>query len=361
MQKLVKAFLLTSALSTAVWAMPALSADISAGKEIAAPEASRSMGDVAGPKAKSGPRTAARSEGTSRAPGLDEAASIKNFTIVTRSKNGTETRTEPTGDVLRALKGEKKAEADTAAPKGAADPILAEEGARAVIGQDNRLPVSNSLKYPYVAVGFLDVGHEASQTFWGCSATVIGPSTIITAASCIYNHELEGGWLEMANFWPAINGEEFIPFEPVDWVNMSVFEAFITGYDGTYDSIWPYDVAIIELAQPIGDTTTGWLGFDHYSDLGDFEANLVAYNDDTQPAWGQSRSVCQVTVENSSEYDFLHDCDSDNNWSFGAPLYYYDQGDKTRRVLALNMGGGDMNWALRLYGPILEWMYTVVK
>lgn len=362
MQRLVKAFFLTSALSTAVWAMPAFAQDISAGKEVANPEASRSLGTTTEFAArKSGPRSLVRSEGANRALGLDDAAAIKSFTIVSRSKDGTETRTAPSEEMLKALKGEKKAEADMAAPEGAADPLVAEESARAISGSDNRLPVKNATQYPYVAVGFLDAVNEKQQQNWGCTATVVGPSTILTAASCVYAHEMEGNWMEDLTFWPAINGEANIPFGGYSWVNMYVFEGFITNYDGTYDSIWPYDVALIELDTPIGDTTTGWLGFGDYPDLGDFEGNLIAYNDDV-PAWEQRRGVCSIRVENMSEQDLLHDCDSDDNWSWGAPIYYFDQSDKSRRVVALNMGGfGDANWALRLHGPVYEWMLSTVK
>ena len=38
-----------------------------------------------------------------------------------------------------------------------------------------------------------------------CSATLIGPSTVLTAAHCLYNHEA-GGWQEDMFFVPGLNG-----------------------------------------------------------------------------------------------------------------------------------------------------------
>ena len=66
-------------------------------------------------------------------------------------------------------------------------------------------------------------------------------------------------------------------------------------------------------------------------------------------------------AENISNVDFGHDCDFTGGTD-GAPIYYYDQKTKNRVIIGVNKGpSGDTNWALRIYGPIYQWINTVNK
>ena len=79
----------------------------------------------------------------------------------------------------------------------------------------------------------------------------------------------------------------------------------------------------------------GWLGYTA-NDIGDFQGNLVGYHDD-KPRFTMWRSTCNMLAENISQADFIHDCDSTNGTD-GAPLYYYDQQNKGRIVVGINIG-----------------------
>ena len=226
-----------------------------------------------------------------------------------------------------------------------------------MIGADNRIRVTSTKKYPYDVVGLIETIHTKSNTTYDCTASLIGPKIVITAARCVFDHGLDGNWMDKLTFWPAINGENDIPYGSYDWENMWVFQGFVDKYDGTYDSVWPYDVALIELSDPAGDSL-GYLGYDSYPNIGDFQGNLIGYQSDKE-AWTQWRSVCDVVAENLTDQDFTHDCDGDA-WSVGAPIYVYDSSDKSRRIVGIQEGPlGDANWALRISDPILQWIGTI--
>jgi len=359
MTRLSQVLLLTSALAASAWALPSLADDMAAGKAVDTVEASRDAGGPAfSAKPSKGPAQTRSAGNSSRGVLDDENAMLKAFTLIERSRDGTERKLEPPPAVIDAIKGEKKAENDgKAAPQGAADP--ATEASRDVIGQDNRIRVTSTKKYPFDVVGLIETIHSKSGTTYDCTASLIGPKMILTAARCVYDHGLDGGWMDKLTFWPGINGENDIPFGNYDWDNMWVLEGFVQNYDGSYDSVWPYDMALVELAEPAGDSL-GYLGYDSYPDMGDFQGNLVGYQSDKE-AWTQWRAACDVRAENLTDQDFMHDCDADG-WSTGAPIYVYDTSDKSRRIVGLQMGPlNGVNWALRISDPILQWIGSINK
>jgi V8-like Glu-specific endopeptidase len=358
MNRLSRILLLTSILSAGMGMTASFADDFSAGRSVDA-EASRDIGagDFTAKPSKA-PAMKRSADASSRGVLDDENALRDAYSVISRSRDGTERTIEPGSKVIEAIKGDKKAENEPAAPKGAADPAVA-EASRDVIGDDNRVAVDSTTKYPYDVVGMIETVHSKSGTTYDCTASLIGPSTIITAARCVYSHDLDGGWMDKLTFWPGINGQNNVPFGSFDWANMYVFEGFIKKWDGTYDSVWPYDVAVIELAKPAGNQL-GYLGYDSYPNLGDFQGNLVGYQSD-KPSWTQWRSTCDVVAENITDQDFQHDCDADA-WSIGAPIYAYQASDKSRRIVGLNMGAmGNVNWALRISAPILEWINSLNK
>ena len=89
-----------------------------------------------------------------------------------------------------------------AAPRKTEDPDLGEgEAGRQVFGTDDREQVKNTKTYPFSAIGYLEA---KSKTGYGsCSATLIGPRTVLTAAHCLYNHEA-GGWQDDIFFVPGL-------------------------------------------------------------------------------------------------------------------------------------------------------------
>jgi V8-like Glu-specific endopeptidase len=355
--------LLTSAMVMAVFATtPALAADYSAGKAVDSAEAARSLGgkEFTARQAKPVPSLKGGISTSRSAAVLDPEAAKKAFTVIGRTHDGKDVRMEPGEKVLRAISGEAKPEQRGALdPATTIDPEAGEDStARAVVGADNRIKVSKTTTYPYTTIGYLELKNSAGE-YLSCSAALIGPSTILTAGNCLYNHSQEGGWFDDFTFWPAVNGENDVPYGGFEYDTAYVFEGFITNYDGSYDSVWPYDIGLITLQQPVGDSL-GWLGYWDYENLGDFQGNLVGYHND-KPAFTMWRSTCGVLAEEVYDNYFLHGCDFDVG-GMGAPIYLYDSDAKSRVVVGVNIDGTEeANWALRLDGPIMEWIQEINK
>jgi len=357
MSKTTHRLFCTAAILTALAAAPAFAADHSAGKSVEAGESSRSLGGIEfrNRNAKAGSGIQA-DRSVSRSAATDPAALEKAFSMIGRSRDGKEIRLAPGENVLKAIKGE----ASAGDRRGALDPattVEPEEGAeRSIVGGDNRVRVTNTKSYPYSTIGYLEMTNAKGEV-WSCSAALVGPKTILTAGHCLYNHDEEGGWRDGFTFWPAINGENDVPYGGFEYDTAYVFEGFVTNYDGSYDAVWPYDIGLITLQEPIGDSL-GWLGYWNYADLGDFKGNLVGYHGD-KTAFTMWRSACTILAEGITDYDFAHDCDFE--WGAdGAPIYLYDQEAKARVVVGVNVGtDGDSNWALRLYQPVFEWIQSI--
>jgi V8-like Glu-specific endopeptidase len=341
-------------------ATPSLGEDMSAGKMPAEAGSSRAVGAIEfeGRAAKAMPGISA-DRSASRALDLDATAVEKAFTLVGRSKDGKVTRMAPGDEVIKAIQGdatpagEKRTMNDTGEPDEAGG-----EEQRAVVGDDNRLAIRNSTTYPFTTAGFLEITNAKGESF-SCSAAVIGRNTVLTAGHCLYDHKQAGGWFEKYTFWPAINGQNTVPFGGYAYDTVYVFGGYISDFDGSYDTIWPYDIGMVTFADPVGDST-GWLGYEYDPNLGDFRGNLVGYHND-KAAFSLWRSACDVTTENIRQIDFVHDCDAAGG-SSGAPIYVYDKADQSRTIVGVNIGdAAEGNWALRLYPAIFEWIQAVNK
>lgn len=319
-----------------IFGAASLAEDFSAGKKVESPAVSRSVAPSANLRKSTRNAAPERSQSTSRdLPGM--TGKSPSLRMVVRSHDGKQRTVEPSQRVLDAAMGGKKA-----------------ENQRDIIGRDSRRHVKDTMAYPNITVGLLQSTNTDPEIVYNCTATLIGPSIAITAANCVYDHNVDGGWLESTSFWPAMNGEDTMPFGAPEWSEMYVPEEYIQNYDGSYDSIWPYDVAIIVFTDPIGQDT-GWMGYNSFPEIGTFDANLVGYGEG-DVAWQQYASSCKVLSKNLGQQDLLHSCDADY-MSTGAALYIHDASDDSSTVAAINQGGANgQNWALRITEPMAQWI-----
>ena len=91
-----------------------------------------------------------------------------------------------------------------------------------------------------------------------CSAALVGPSTVVTAAHCIYDHTL--GWANEITFMPGLNGQRTPPFGAWTFGAAQIVAGFVTEYRGSYADVVAYDLAVVTLQAPVG-TWLGWYGF----------------------------------------------------------------------------------------------------
>jgi len=361
MQRLFHAMLAGAALLAFSPASIASAQTFHEGKVVTDVEIPRSTNDAGMPRKNAKTLPAMKADRSAKRDlQLDEAAAVRAFTLVGRSKDGKEIRIEPNEKVIKSILGDPPPPPEKRTELKDADPQFADdEASRQIVGGDSRVQMRSTTTFPFMTIGYLQ-GEAKNGDAYGCTAALIGPKTLITAGQCLYLHALgQDAWLDNFTFWPAINGENTVPYGGWGYESAYVFDAFISNYDGTYDTVWPYDIGLITLADPIGDSL-GWMGYGYDPNLGDFQGNLAGYHDD-KTAFTMWREACDVVVEEIFETDFTHRCDT--TWStVGAPIYTYDKQTKNRAIVGINVGeSGDANWALRIYPAVYDWIETIYK
>ena len=356
LNRMIAAGLLASA---AMLSLPAFAQEKGAANE-GSGEASRDIGGEDFKVGRAKPITVPKLEdGQSRDVTTDAAKAADSLSVITRTKDGKQTST-PASDALKAIiQKEYGAPADPKASKTSAEKPVdpAFEGDRQVFGADDRVQITNTKKYPFTAIGYIE-GKTKAGGYGSCSGTLIGPQTVLTAAHCLYNHE-DKDWLSEVIFVPALNGPEDVPFGAYPAESTSIVEGFVKNYQGFYGSVVPWDLGIITLSKPIGNDL-GWFGFKNYDDLADFEANIVGYPGD-KPGGTMWRATCDVISENIGYDYFQYDCDTYPG-SSGSSVYHYDSSTKSRVVTGVNVAESpDTNTAVRLNASYVEWINGLWK
>ena len=301
------------------------------------------------------------------APITDETAVINSLTAVGKSSDGKDLKVEPSDALKAIIKEELNAPAGggdagkTSGPSKVEDPAFkaGDEASRQVFGDDDRIQIANTKVYPFSAIGYLKSKNSKGE-YSSCSATLIGPSTVLTAAHCLYNHDA-GGWLDDFFFVPGLNGStaEEAPFGGYEYAEAYVVQGFIDNYQGYYGSVLPWDLGILTLKDPIGQNL-GWFGYNNYDNLGDFTANIVGYPGD-KPGGTMWRSTCNVLAENIGDGYLQYDCDTFPG-SSGSSVYAYDESLKARIIIGVNVAEStDANTAVRLNAAYLEWVNNLNK
>lgn len=360
MKRLNCALALATTMSMALWAAPSLAQDLSGGNA-GSPEASRALPSGEGFSfRKAMPVPSLQSDGSTRALELDEDSTIRAFTAVGKTAAGEAIRIEPSDNVKSAVKGQL-APAERGGLSGdSIDPLTkTEDGSRQVFGADERVQVTNTKAYPYSVIGYLESKNKKGE-YMMCTGTLIGPRTVLTAAHCVYDHNQEGGFSDDLLFVPGLAGPEDAPFGAYQYESVVINQGYIDNYKGSYGTVIPWDLAIITLKDPIGDSL-GWLGYYPYPDLGNFEANIAGYQGD-KPQFTMWRSRCDVLVEKVAEDVFSYDCDVYQG-SSGSAVYAYDTNVKQRIIVGVNVASGPeiMNQAVRLNAANVAWIDSLNK
>ncbi len=333
---------LALALATLIIAAPALAQEAGQPSE----GSGTTRGSTSGLKLRSGtPRETPRFDPAeaSRSVDLGGEEAENAYGTVTRTNGGEETREAPSEELLRSIRSKR-----SAAP-AATDTA---EAPRAVFGPDTRARVTDTTQFPFSAVGVLE-GVTASGEVYQCSASLIGPKTVLTTASCLYDHE--AGWHGEFLFAPGVNTFEETPFGVYDWATAHLLEGYLSAYDGSYGSVLPYDMALLILTEPAGDAT-GWFGFEANPQLGTFHANILGYPYDKEPEATQWRSNCDVPASLVQPTWIEHVC-ATSYGTGGAPIYVYDTADRSRMIQAIDVAeGASSNFAARITEASFDWI-----
>lgn len=213
--------------------------------------------------------------------------------------------------------------------------------------------VADASVWPERAAGLLLA--EFGPVLGYCSAALIGPATVLTAAHCIYDHTL--GWADEITFVPGLNGQVTPPHGVWHFAAAHVVAGFVTEYDGDYGAVAQYDLAIVTLEVPVG-RSLGWFGLAPGPEDGS-TVRLRAYPGD-RPFGTMWQADCRLDMSQSSRAMgwpglVLHRCAAAPGASGGgmaapsAVIGAVTVATSREGALAVPMGPAQSAWALELW------------
>ncbi|MCH9688424.1 MAG: trypsin-like peptidase domain-containing protein [Deltaproteobacteria bacterium] len=254
----------------------------------------------------------------------------------------------------------------------AIDELTAQEP-RGVNGSDNRIYKSNNFSYPYRPLVFSEVG---------CSGTMIGPHTMVTAAHCVYNTG-NNSWLKVWDTaqgqerWPrfatGVDGRDANPV-PNGWrqcYDVTVPGGWVSKSSNNLASASQYDYAVVDFYSRCGDRPgdqSGWLGTmvasegtieseGHYLyGYPQFTHGVLRYTSSPPnmeaEIWGMSRSPGQLYI-NSPSWQLKYNHDTSGGQS-GMGTWYVEDGTGWVRLDGIHRGdagsyniGRRWDWTVR--------------
>eukprot|EP01026_Neomeris_dumetosa_P006031 TRINITY_DN1186_c1_g1_i1.p1 TRINITY_DN1186_c1_g1~~TRINITY_DN1186_c1_g1_i1.p1 ORF type:complete len:327 (+),score=22.16 TRINITY_DN1186_c1_g1_i1:141-1121(+) len=186
-----------------------------------------------------------------------------------------------------------------------------------VIGIDGRQYVVDTTRYPYRTIGRLV--YQCGSSYYTCTATLVGPRTIITAAHCIVWEEYRRS---CSNFMFSPGQQQsYKPFGTFGVVSVSYSSKYLDNPNSDN-----FDFGVLTLDTDIG-SLIGWMtfGYDCSDVVQDLltagypadldESSSTMYYDD---CYNQGVDACY------SGYTFKHTCDTSGGQS-GSPMFTYDE------------------------------------
>ncbi len=215
---------------------------------------------------------------------------------------------------------------------------------------DSRIRINNAKQYPQRAVGALWMKYP--NGWYICTGTLIGPRTVLTAASCLWKPGNGNGWPLDIIFRPGSNDPDIAPLGEYAWESAKVLSGFVK--DSTPDNYQKrihYDLAVVILQKAAGKKV-GWFGIETDSGTS-FSANVASYPYD-KPQETMWRTTCDVNIEEMWTSYAIHKwCET----ATGGALYEQEAGTGDRYVREINVAGNDnYNWSVRITPAYYQWL-----
>lgn len=216
--------------------------------------------------------------------------------------------------------------------------------ARVVIGDDDRVEVTNTEAYPWRCICSLRMQAQDGANFIG-TGWLVSPRLVLTAGHCVFFHN-HGGWPSRIEVMPGRRADD-MPF------GMAVATEFrsVSGWTGDRDREFDYGAILLPADSRFGDQL-GWFGYAVRSDeaLDGATLNLSGYPGD-KPAgtqWFHAR-----TVQEAGERVITYQIDTFGGQS-GSPVWQF-MSDGSRYGVGIHTNGSlSGNSATRITGEVFD-------
>ena len=238
-----------------------------------------------------------------------------------------------------------EADKDNTSSSNNVDPYIPESLDRVVIGEDDRITVSDPSIYPFSTIAFMKVGATCGCT-WECTGFMVGPRGLITGAHCLIcpKHHATLDW---AHFYFGYQSDHNYLYKYTSAFRYWYGTNFRDN-GGVYSNEWDYGYVLFD--ERVGDRV-GSLGVSVLSDdaLANKYLTAAGYRDGLLKYDSDFASVYSPNV-----FKFFADTVPGNS---GGPVFYYsDKGPYATAIIVSE--NKTSNQARRITGWLFEDMQS---
>ena len=214
---------------------------------------------------------------------------------------------------------------------------------RAIVGDDNRVEVTNTRVFPYSAIAYMEMDFANGRDYTA-TAFMISKNVAMTAAHNLFEKYSSGNdpvWATTVKIWPGRNGDGIFsgrPFGRADAVEVVISKQYYTESIGSELSDY-YDWGFIRLDDDIGEEC-GYFGFELGASYGSLVYVSGYGESDNKQRMGSGHTLDYSDFGFDPTYVRHYDVDVTDGQS-GAPVYRETNGGEFLVIAVHNMDYAD--------------------